>query len=137
MNFPYSGQGVSWKTNQFRSLGIQFSLDRKLLFDLNYKKKLKQIKQLVNCWRMRNLSLIGKICVLKSLVLPQFLYLFSVLGIKIPLIFFTELNKIFYSFIWNGGKDRVKRRLMCNDYSLCGLRMIDPYAYSLAQKMTG
>ena len=30
---------------------------------------------------MRNLSLIGKICVIKSLVLPQLIYLFSVLSI--------------------------------------------------------
>ena len=134
-NFPASEYGITWKTNQFKYLGIIFSLNRNLLFDLNYKKKLKQIEQLVNCWRMRNLSLIGKICVLKSLVLPQLLYLFSVLCIKIPQKFFKELN-IFYRFIWNGGKDRVQRKLMCNDYSQCGLRMIDPYAYSLAQKMT-
>ena len=56
--------------------------------------------------------------------------------VKISCITTIFVSFIFYSFIWNGGKDRVKRRLMCNDYSFCGLRMIDPYAYSLAQKMT-
>ena len=43
---------------------------------------------------------------------------------------------MFYKFIWNGGNDRVKRQLMCNDFSLAGLRMIDPYTFSLAQKMS-
>ena len=41
---------------------------------------------------------------------------------------------MFYKFIWNGGNDRVKRQRLCNDYSMCGLRMIDPYIFSLAQK---
>ena len=40
-----------------------------------------------------------------------------------------------YKFIWNGGNDRVKRQFMCNDFSLCGLKMIDPYSYAIAQKM--
>ena len=41
-----------------------------------------------------------------------------------------------YKFVWNGGSDRVKRNLMCNDYSLGGLKMIDPYTFSIAQKMS-
>ena len=43
---------------------------------------------------------------------------------------------MFYKFIWNGGRDKVKRNFLCNDYSQGGLRMIDPYAFALAQKMT-
>ena len=134
-NFPYT-QGITWKASQFKSLGITFCLNLGLIFDLNYKEKLKRIEQTLKCWRMRNLSLIGKICVIKSLVLPQLLYLFSVLCIKIPTSFFKELNKAFYTFIWNGGKDRVQRKLMCNDYHYCGLRMIDAQIFALAQKMT-
>ena len=43
---------------------------------------------------------------------------------------------MFYQFIWNGGNDRVKRVYVCNDFDYCGLRMIDSYNFSLAQKMT-
>ena len=136
LDFPALGHGISWKTSQFKTLGIILSVNVNLLFDLNYKIRLKQIEQTINCWRMRNLSLIGKICVIKTLVLPQLLYLFSVLSIKIPPNFFKELNKIFYRFIWNGGKDKVQRKLMCNAFSHCGLRMIDPYAFTIAQKIT-
>ena len=75
---------------------------------------------------MRNLSLIGRVCVIKTLVLPQLIYLFSVLCIRIPRSFYTELNSIFYKFIWNGGRDRVQRIVMCNDYKNAGLKMIDP-----------
>ena len=134
--FPLENQGITWKTSTFKSLGVNFSLNLGLIFDLNYKEKLKRMIQTVNCWRMRNLSLIGKICVIKSLVLPQLLYLFSVLSIKIPQKFFNELNSLFFKFIWSGGKDRVQRKFVYNDYIQCGLKMIDPYAFALAQKMT-
>ena len=135
-DFPLRDQGITWKASTFKSLGINFSLNLGLIFDLNYKERLKRMQQTLNCWRMRNLSLIGKICVLKSLVLPQLLYLFSVLSIKLPQKFFNELNSMFFKFIWNGGKDRVQRKFICNDYTHCGLKMIDPYAFALAQKMT-
>ena len=133
---PHVLRGISWKTSQFKCLGVSFSLNVKLIFDLNYREKFKRMKQSINCWRMRNLSLIGKVCVIKTLVLPQLLFLFSVLCIKIPKIFFKELNKVFYNFIWNGGRDRVKRRLLCNDYNSAGLAMIDPLIFATSQKMT-
>ena len=41
---------------------------------------------------------------------------------------------MFFKLIWSGGNDRVKRQLMCNDLSMAGLRMIDPYTFSLALK---
>lgn len=134
--FPSNNFGIKWQTSNFKALGINFSLNLGLLFDLNYKEKLKRLAQTINCWQMRNLSLIGKICVIKSLALPQLLYLFSVLTIKIPQKYFIELNKLFFKFIWNGGKDRVQRKLMYNDYAQGGLKMVDPYAFALSQKMT-
>ena len=133
--FPLRDMGITWKPSKFKSLGVNFSLDLGLIFDLNYKEKLKRIKQTINCWRMRNLSLIGKVCVIKTLVLPQLIFLFSVLCIKIPRSFFKELNGIFFRFIWNGGKDRVQRKIMCNDYIKTGLKMIDPLTFANAQKM--
>ena len=92
------------------------------------------MQQILNCWRSKN-SLIGKITVIKSLLLPQPLYLFSVLCIPIPKSFFKKLNTLFLKFIWNGGNDRVKRKNLLNDFSDGGLRMIDVEAFSQAKKM--
>ncbi|XP_072168661.1 uncharacterized protein [Diadema setosum] len=134
--FPFSEKGLKWNKSTFKTLGIHFSLNISNLYDLNHKTKLKSIENILNCWRVRNLSLVGKICVIKTLLLPQLLYYFSVLCIKIPKKFFRQINTILYKFIWSGGSDRVKRHLLCNDYSLGGLKMIDPYMFSIAQKMT-
>ena len=134
--FPFSEHGLKWNKFTFKTLGIHFSLNISQLYDLNHKIKLKSIENTLNCWRARNLSLVGKICVIKTLLLPQLLYYFSVLCIKIPKNFFRQLNTILYKFIWNGGSDRVKRHLMCNDFSLGGLRMTGPYTFSIAQNMS-
>ena len=95
-----------------------FHLDTKYMFDLNYKVKLKQIEQTLNCWRARNLSLVGKICVIKTLLLPQLLYQFSVLCIKTPKTFFDSLNKLFLSLSGMGVMIELKRKIVCTDYSM-------------------
>ena len=69
---------------KFKTLGDHISLNLNAIFDCYFNGKLKQNEQILNCWRARNLTLLGKICVVKSLLLPQVLYLFSALCIKIP-----------------------------------------------------
>ena len=83
---PFSNECLVWKENTFNS--VNFSLNVKALYELNFIPKLTHIQQILNCWRSKNLSLIGKITVIKSLLLPQLLYLFSVLSIPIPKLFF-------------------------------------------------
>ncbi len=133
-NFHFQDSGLKWKSNTFKTLGINFSLNVNSLYELNFVPKLVQIEQTLNCWKHRNLSLIGKVTVIKSLLLPQLLYLFSVLCIHIPKSFFKKLNHLFFKFIWNGGNDRVKRDILCNSYEDGGLRMVDPLLFSQAQK---
>ena len=98
--FPFSDQGLTWKINNFKTLGIHFSLEIGSMFDLNYKTKLKQIDGVLNCWHTRNLSLISNICVIKTLLLPQLLHLFSVRCIKIPFQFgVSKFPSLFWSLI--------------------------------------
>ena len=132
---PFADIGLKWNKSTFKTLGIHFSLNINQLYNLNHKIKLKSIENTLNCWRVRNLSLVGKICVIKTLLLPQLLYYFSVLCIHIPKIFFKQLNSLLFHFIWNGN-DRVKRQYLCNDISMGGLKMVDPYIFSVAQKMS-
>ena len=85
---PFSNEGLVWKENTFRTLVVNFSLNVKALYELNFIPKLTNIEQILACWHSRNLSLIGKITVIKTLLLPQLFYLFSVLCIPTPKAFF-------------------------------------------------
>ena len=62
---PFEEAGLRWRTNTFKTLGINFSLNINSLYELNFIPKLHQIEQTLNCWRHRNLSLLGKVTVIK------------------------------------------------------------------------
>ena len=132
---PFSEKGLVWGNSVFSCLGIKFSLDLDLLFELNYNQRLGNIEQTLNCWRSRSLSLIGKVTVVKTLVLPKLLFLFTTLCIHIPEKFFKKLEHSFFKFIWSGGNDRIKRKFLYNDYDQCGLKMVDIRSFALAQKL--
>ena len=56
--------GLTWKSDSFKYLGINFSLDKRKLYDLNFPKKIQAIETQLNIWSSRNLSLSGKVCVI-------------------------------------------------------------------------
>ena len=72
---------------------------------------------------MRNLSIQGRILILKTLGLSKFLYLAS--QICIPKWVVQKLNKLSYNFVWNGHPDKVKRSVLINTYENGGLQMLD------------
>lgn len=71
--------GLQWQTKQFKVLGVVFSTNLDRLFTLNLKEKLLDVGRLLNLWRGRYLSLVGKIMIMKSLVLPKISFLFYTL----------------------------------------------------------
>ena len=76
----------------------------------------------MNIWSSRVLSLYGKVTIIKALVIPKMVYLFSL--IPTPEVVVTELNRIIYKFLWKGN-DKVTRLSAINDYEKGGLNMID------------
>ena len=65
----------------------------------------------------------GKIAVLKSLVVSQLVYVLSPLPLNVKAI--KEVNKLFFAFLWNGKGDTIKRNTIINDYPNGVLKMID------------
>ena len=76
---------------------------------LNYDEKLEKVKEILNCWKYRRLTLLGKITVLKSLVVSQLVYLLSPLRSNNKIL--HEINDLFYSFLWNGKSDKINIKL--------------------------
>ena len=132
---PFEEAGLRWRTNIFKLWVLFFLLILIHFMNLILSPKLHQIEQTINCWRHRNVSLLGKVTVIKSLLLLQLLYLFSVLCISIHKIYFKKLTHLFFKFIWNGGNDRAKRDILCNDYEHGGLRMFYLHIFSYTQNL--
>ena len=72
--------GIKWPSEPF------YTYDQKLLLEKNFIENVDKIKKLLNVWSSRGLSIYGKVTIIKSLVIPKFVYLRC----------YWRLNRIFW-----------------------------------------
>jgi len=73
-------------------------------------------------WRARNLTLFGRVLIIKSIGLSQLVYSAPTLNVPKEIIFIIK-TKLF-CFLWNNKKNKIKRQGLCQDKHKGGLRMV-------------
>ena len=90
---------------------------------LNWETKLEKIQRLVDNWRKRNLTIIGRVLIIKTLPISQIVHL--IMFCSVPKYVVSKLEKIIYQFLWNSKVDKVKRNVITKGYDDGGIRMIN------------
>lgn len=120
--FHHSRWKLDWKNNTFDMVG--FSVNLSDMVDLNYIPKLIEIRKLLKQWKVRRMTPIGRLTVLKTLIIPKLNHL--ALALPIPNDnFFKDLESEMFEFLWNSKIHKIKKDTVCQDYGYGGLKMID------------
>ena len=125
---------MTW-SNKFTLLGISFSTDLRQMASENYNSKIQSIKSTLNSYKKRNLSILGKVTVLKTIIVPRLIYLLKVLPSP-SLEFFVEMENCFKTFIWDEKKPKIIMAQLEKDIEQGGLRLPNLCMLDKALKLT-
>jgi hypothetical protein len=88
----------------------------------NFQDRLNEVQKMINLWKLRGLSLFGKVTIIKSFLIPKLLYVSSI--IETPPEIIKQREKMIYKFLWKG-PDKVTRLSVINTLENGGLNLTD------------
>ena len=108
-------------------MGVYFGNNKEECEKLNWENKIDKMNTLFFSWGKRNLTILGKIMIIKALVISIFTFVAS--ACVVPDKYRKEIESKCFKFIWDGKPDTVKRNTMIGNFEMGGLNMIDIGSY--------
>ena len=110
-------------TQNLYLLGIEIGNDQQLKESRNITQRVDKVKAIFKRWKQRNLSLIGKIMIIKTYGLSQVTN--TMMTTKIEKQHLKNIQKIFNDFLWSDKPAKVRHSTMINLRDEGGIHMLD------------
>ena len=93
--------GIDKVNKPMKILGIYFTYNWQKFQELNFENIIKSIQKSIIAWRWRNLTLIGRIQIIKTFAIPKFMFRASLISLTKEIV--KQVNSVLYNFIWDSG----------------------------------
>ncbi len=125
-NITYKGNSITIiEQDEVCICGITFSNNKTISYRKNILEKITKLERQLNIWRQRNLTLEGKILIVKTFALSQIIY--SLQSTEIHAADVKHIEQIIFKFIWNKKQDsthaigKIKRDILMSTKDKGGL----------------
>ena len=128
--------GDDFISNKFVALGVCFDNSSSIqnISDRNYSEKLEKAKSRAIFWSGRDLTIYGKVTLIKSLLLAQFVYI-STSMLRPNANIIKSITKFIFNFLWGCKRDKIRREIITQTRENGGLSMIYPQDFLLSMKL--
>lgn len=121
-NNPNMRYGIKFVNDSVKTLGLYVGHNKDLCYNRNWEDKIEKYQKLIDSWRTRDLTLYGKVLLIKALGISIFVYLAICSWPKKETV--AKLSRISYDFLWHK-TERIKRNVLINNLEDGGINMID------------
>ena len=128
--------GDKFVANEFTVLGASFnnSSNIQVISNINYLAKLDKAKSRAKFWATRDLTIYGRVTLIKSLLISQFVHIAtSMLRPSKDIV--NDITKFIFHFLWGVKCDKIKRDIVTQKRENGGLNMIHPNDFFLSMKL--
>ena len=124
-------KGINFTNKAVRCLGIYMGHDKDECHTKNWLDKIEKIRIVFEKWKNRNLTLFGKLLIIKSLAISKLIHQMSIL--VTPNDILESIEKLIFKFLWESS-ERIKRKTLINKKEYGGIGMIDIFCKDKALK---
>ena len=135
-NAKYYSENQLYWSDKTKILGIIVHNDMDAMIKENFEILLDKIKNVLNVWKARSLTLIGRVQIVNTLIASLMVQKLILLPIDVNDVFFQQVKTIITKFLWKDKKPKIKIETLFQTIPQGGLKLSNIELRNTAFKAT-